>query len=390
MSPPPIRVAFVSHHPHLQMGGQKSLALLIEHVDRAAMQPLVICPGPGPLADHLATLDCPVAFIPLYHIKPRTLGAVWRSSRRIRALLEERAIDIIAPDASRDALTAGIAKLGTATKMVWFVRQTAPYSLDPLLGRLADGMIGDSDDTKRRFSRVVARRHRTIVGGADLGRFRPAADRPALRRALDLPVDRLVLLYAGQVKAAKGVLDIVDALGHLKEQAPQDVPLLVIAGTPDPPGILDEIARRTAAQGTAADVRVLPQQAEVERWMQAADLLVSGSHEDTEGMSRVLYEAMACGAVSIATDIRGNRDAITPDSGVLVPERDPRAIAAAVQALQADPGRRAALSAAGIARARERFDIRIHARAVAAFYREVLSGSLASPSGADETSAHGA
>ncbi|MGE5142918.1 MAG: hypothetical protein ACM3OA_05725, partial [Acidobacteriota bacterium] len=124
MSPPPIRVAFVSHHPHLQMGGQKSLALLIEHVDRAAMQPLVICPGPGPLADHLATLDCPVAFIPLYHIKPRTLGAVWRSSRRIRALLEERAIDIIAPDASRDALTAGIAKLGTATKMVWFVRQT--------------------------------------------------------------------------------------------------------------------------------------------------------------------------------------------------------------------------------------------------------------------------
>jgi glycosyltransferase involved in cell wall biosynthesis len=128
----------------------------------------------------------------------------------------------------------------------------------------------------------------------------------------------------------------------------------------------------------------------VERWMQAADILVSGSHEDTEGMSRVLYEAMACGAVPVATDIRGNRDAITPQSGVLVPEHDPGAIAAAVQALQADAPRRAALSAAGVRRARERFDIRLHARAVEAFYRAVLSGSLASPSGGDETSAHGA
>jgi glycosyltransferase involved in cell wall biosynthesis len=390
VSPAPIRVAFVSHHPHLQMGGQRSMALLIEHLDRAAVRPLVICPGPGPLAEHLATLDCPVAYLPLHHIKPRTLGAVWRSSRRIRALLDERAIDIIAPDASRDALTAGLAKLGTHTKMVWFVRQTAPYALDPLLGRLADGIIGDSDDTKRRFSRSVARRHRTIVGGADLRRFRPADDRPALRRALDLPPDRLVLLFAGQVKAAKGVLDIVDALGHLKAHAPNDVPVLVIVGTPDPARILAEIAQRTATQGTEADVRVLPQQAAVERWMQAADILVSGSHEDTEGMSRVLYEAMACGAVPIATDIRGNRDAITSQSGVLVPERDPRAIAAAVQALQADAPRRAALSAAGVQRAQERFDIRLHARAVAAFYRAVLSGSLASSSGGDETSAHDA
>lgn len=385
-----IRVAFVSHHPHLQMGGQRSMVLLIEHLDRSAVQPLVICPGPGPLSRHLATLDCPVAYIPLYHIKPRTLAAVWRSSRQIRTLLREREIDIIAPDASRDALTAGLATLGTRTKMVWFIRQTAPYALDPLLGRLADGMIGDSDDTRRRFSQRVGRRHRTIVGGADLRRFRPADDRPALRRSLGLPPERLVLLFAGQVKAAKGVLDIVAALGLLKARSPEAVPLLVIAGTPDPAAILDDIARSSAAQGTSGDVRVLPQQSEVERWMQAADILVSGSREDTEGMSRVLYEAMACGAVPVATDIRGNRDAITPESGVLVPERDPRALAAAIQGLQADPARRAALGDAAVRRARERFDIRTHARAVEAFYREVLRGSLASPTSEHETSAHGA
>jgi glycosyltransferase involved in cell wall biosynthesis len=372
----PLRVAFVSHHPHLQMGGQRSMALLIEHLDRRAVEPLVICPGPGPLTDHLTRLGCPVVHIPLHRIKPRTLAAVWRSSRAIRALLRERGIDIIAPDAARDALTCGLAKLGTGAKMVWFVRLTSHDPLDPILVHLADGMIGDSDDTRRRFggSKRAAARHRTIVGGADLRRFRPADDRAALRRSLDLPLDRPVLLFVGQVKAAKGVLDIVDALGKFRADRPESpIPQLLVIGTPDPPAILEEIARRARTLGVAPDVRVLPQQADVERWMQAADLLVSGSHQDTEGMSRVLYEAMACGAVPVATDIRGNRDALTPECGVLVPERDPAAMAQAWRALLADPARLATLRAGAIARARASFDIRQHARAVEAFYREVVA-----------------
>jgi glycosyltransferase involved in cell wall biosynthesis len=373
-----MRVAFVSHHPHLQMGGQRSMALLIEHLDRTVVDPLVICPGPGPLTDHLARFGCPVVHIPLYRIKPRTLAAVWRSSRAVRKLLRQRHIDIIAPDAARDALTCGLAKLGTATKMVWFVRLTSHDPLDPILVYLADAMIGDSDDTRRRFggSRRVAARHRTIVGGADLRRFRPAEDRPALRRALDLPGDRPVLLFVGQVKAAKGVLDIVDALGRLRAERPDATALLVVVGTPDPPAILEEIDRRARAHGVAGELRVLPQQPDIERWMQAADVLVSGSHQDTEGMSRVLYEAMACGAVPVATDIRGNRDALTPECGVLVPERDPVAMARAWKVLLADPTRLAALRAGGITRARASFDIGIHTRAVEAFYREVLAGKV--------------
>ena len=236
----PIRVAFVSHHPHLRMGGQRSMVLLIEHLDRAVIEPMAICPAPGELSDHLAALGCPVEYVPLYHIKPRTAGAVWRSSRRIRALLRERAIDIIAPDAPRDALTCGLAKLGTPTRMIWFVRLTARHNLDPILERLSDGMIGVSDATRRRFSasqRVTAR-YRTIFDGADMERFHPADDRAALRRALDLPADRFVLVFVGQVKEAKGVLDVVDAMGALAAaHAPARRPLLLIIGTPDPPAI---------------------------------------------------------------------------------------------------------------------------------------------------------
>jgi glycosyltransferase involved in cell wall biosynthesis len=377
MAPPPIRAAFVSHHPHLRMGGQRSMALLIEHLDRAVVEPLAICPGPGELTDHLQALGCPVVHIPLHHIKPRTLLAVWKSSRQVRALLRERAIDIIAPDAPRDALTCGLAKLGTPAKMIWFVRLTGGHNLDPILERLADGMIGVSDATRLRFStsRRVSARYRTIFDGVDLRQFQPAEDRAALRRALDLPVDRFVLLFVGQVKEGKGVLDIVDAMPQIVAAQPSEYrPLLLVIGTPTPAAILDEIARRARAHNFASDVRVLPQQSGIERWLQAADVLVSGSHQDTEGLSRVLFEAMACGTVPVATDIRGNRDALSPESGILVPERAPAAIARAVVDLMgATAERLAAMRAAGVRRARETFDIRLHARGVEAFYRDILA-----------------
>jgi len=352
------------------MGGQRSMALLVEHLDRRVITPLAICPGPGPLTDHLTALDCPVVHVPLHPIKPRTLPLVWRTSRSIRALLGERRIDVLAPDAPRDALTCAVAKLGTDTKLVWFVRLTAPDRLDPILERLADGLIGDSDATRERFSRSprVTARYRTIVGGADLRRFRPPEDRAALRHELGLPAEGSVLLFVGQVTKPKGILDIVDALGLL----PEPRPCLLIVGTPHPPAIEAEIEARARARGAWANIRVLGQREDAYRWMQAADVLVSGSYQDTEGMSRVLYEGMACGAVPVATDIRGNRDAVTPDTGLLVPERSPADLARALTLLLAHPQRLAELRAAGARRVRDAFDIRLHARRVESFCLELV------------------
>lgn len=368
----PLHVAFVSHHPHLLMGGQRSMVLLIEHLDRSVVEPLVICPGPGPLTDHLAALDCPVVHIPLHHIKPRTLTAVWRSSRQIRSLLRERDIDIVAPDAPRDAFTCGLARLRTRTRMVWFVRLTAPHNLDRVLERMADGIIGVSEGTRRRFSAKAP--YRTIFDGVDLRQFRPADDRAALRRDLALPSDRFVVLFVGQIKEDKGVLDIVDAMVQLLAKPPAGPrPLLLLIGTPTPAGILEAITRRASAGGIASDIRVLPQQEGIHRWIQAADVLVSGSHEDTEGLSRVLFEAMACGTIPLATDIRGNREALSPKTGVLVPERAPAAMAAALADLmRPHPERHDALRQAGRRRVREHFDIDQHARAVERYYHEVM------------------
>lgn len=376
--PRPIRAAFVSHNSHMIMGGQRSMVALIEHLDRAVVHPLAIVPEPGELADRLRALDCPVAHVPLQKIKPRAAAAVWRSIRIVRALLARERVDIVAPDAARDAFTCGLARLGTPTRMVWFVRLTSRNALDPINQFLAHGMIGDSDDTKRRFWSLPAiqDRHRTILGGVDLRLFRPAEDRAALRARLGVPADRVVALYAGQVREQKGVLDIVDAVARLAREAPSaPLPLLIVAGTPVGDGIRERIEARIAAARIGDHVRLLPHQPNIHEWMQAADLFVSGSHQHTEGMSRVLYEAMACGAAVIATDIPGNRDALTPETGILVPEKSPERIAAALHDLAADPTRRAALREHGIQHVRATFDIRQHARSVERCFADVLRGA---------------
>src|SRR5690606_38622082 len=87
----------------------------------------------------------------------------------------------------------------------------------------------------------------------------------------------------------------------------------------------------------------------------AADLFVLpcriGGDGDRDGLPNVLMEAQSQGVAVISTDISGVPELVAHEAtGLLVPERDPAALAAAIAALIADPARRAALGAAGQAR----------------------------------------
>jgi glycosyltransferase involved in cell wall biosynthesis len=349
------------------------MVALIEHLDRSVVRPFAVTPGPGELTDRLLVLDCPVFHLDLVGLKLPNLTTIRANIRALRAIFREHAIDIVHPDSERDAVVCGLACLGRATKMVWHVRLTNSNNLDGISQRLADMIIGISDGTRRRFTESTLRKkYRTIFNGVDLRLFHPADDIPALRAALGLPLDRTVLLFVGQIKIEKGIFELVEAMSMIQRHEEIPLPLLLLIGTADDAAVERDLRQLIADRNLEEDIRLPGQQQDIHRWMQAADLLALPSYEGKEGMGRVVFEAMACGVVPIASDISGTREAITPESGLLVPEKSPEALAEAITRPAIDPALRNRLRDGAIERARTTFDIRVHARAVEQAYRDLL------------------
>jgi glycosyltransferase involved in cell wall biosynthesis len=134
-----------------------------------------------------------------------------------------------------------------------------------------------------------------------------------------------------------------------------------------------------AALRAAADPRVVfePFVGPPARYLRGIDVYVLPS--DSEAFPIALLEAQACGVPQVATDVGGTREALQPETGVLIPPGDPDALADAVIGLLRDPGRRAAMAAASRALHAERFTVERMVAETAAVYDAVLGrGSSAS------------
>jgi glycosyltransferase involved in cell wall biosynthesis len=93
----------------------------------------------------------------------------------------------------------------------------------------------------------------------------------------------------------------------------------------------------------------------------------------TEGFGNAVLEAQAAALPVVCTDAEGLAENIAPGvTGVLVPRRDPAALAAAIVELAGDPERRVALGAAGRRRVLEHFRPEDQLDAFEAFFRDVV------------------
>jgi glycosyltransferase involved in cell wall biosynthesis len=101
---------------------------------------------------------------------------------------------------------------------------------------------------------------------------------------------------------------------------------------------------------------------------------------------------MACGIPVVASAVGGLTDTVVDQqTGLLVPARDPQALASALGELLADPGKRAVLGAAGAERARRRYSWqRVAAQTEAVYLRLGAGGRPAGPMAASRPLTAGA
>lgn len=114
----------------------------------------------------------------------------------------------------------------------------------------------------------------------------------------------------------------------------------------------------------------LPFEPPVERYLAYMDVMVLSS--DREVLPISLLEALAWGIPQIATNVTGAREIVTPATGMLVPRRDPEALAAAMIHMIRDCDR-AALANASRERHAELFTVDRMLGATAGVYRQALS-----------------
>lgn len=221
------------------------------------------------------------------------------------------------------------------------VRDRASKFLTRRVVRAADRLLVVSEDLGRlAVSDYGAEpaRVRTIANGCDAATFH-RADRGDARAALGVDADADLVLYVGRLVAEKGVRELIEATRRLRTKRPRLALALVGSGP-----LHAELAAGFA--GDQAGLRVhLPgaQPPErVARWMAAANLLALPSY--SEGYPNVLVEALACGRPVVATPVGGVPEIVDATCGLLVPPRDPGALAEALDAALARDWDAAALS----------------------------------------------
>lgn len=186
------------------------------------------------------------------------------------------------------------------------------------LGRVAERDYGADPD-----------RIRAIPNGCDASIFHPA-DRAEARQALDLSAEAEVVTYVGRLVPEKGLRELLAAAGALRASRPR-LQLVLVGEGP----MHAELAALAAAGDLPVRFAGTRPPAEVARWMCASDLVTLPSY--SEGHPNVLVEALACGRPVVATPVGGIPEVVDAASGVLVPARDPAALAEGLrEALERD------------------------------------------------------
>ncbi|MFE0677465.1 GT4 family glycosyltransferase PelF [Streptomyces sp. NPDC058867] len=199
---------------------------------------------------------------------------------------------------------------------------------------------------------------RTVYNGVDPAAFPPAGPEP----------EGLTLSWAGRVDPIKDLETLIRAFSLVREQLPA-VRLRLFGGTPRGGEAYRERCEALAAELGHQDAVTFEGRVDDIKDAYAAGTVVMLS-SISEGFPFTLIEAMSCGRATVSTDVGGVREAVG-DTGLVVPPRDPAAMAAAALELLSEPGRRTAMGEAARLRVIEQFTLRRTIDTFRAIYHEL-------------------
>lgn len=220
---------------------------------------------------------------------------------------------------------------------------------------------------------------RTVYPGMEASRFAEVGER-------EDPGDPDTLLWVGRIEPAKDLISLLHAFAEIRKEEPK-ARLRIVGAPAEGPDAAAYLAHCKAlaaqlfpdeADGAHAvgDNPVSFEEIGAPEVPELADAYAAGSvvvlSSVVEGFPISLVEAMFCGRATVSTDV-GAVVEVIGGTGLVVPPRNPRALAEACVALLRDAGRRDRLGAAARARALELFTVEQNTEAFRGIYLEIVS-----------------
>ncbi len=309
-----------------------------------------------------------------YHELPMTSEVDLRSVRRLVGILRAHRTQIVHAQKGKARTLAMIASLFVRIPVLVLNRGVS-FPLDPLnrLGyttRRVTAIVAVCESIKQGLIRqgVPGGKIEVIYSGTDTQRFHPGVDGSGIRGELGLGPEHFLITQIG-TRSWKGNDDVLEAVAKIAPRLPNARLLFVGARG----GKAQQLQDKGAALGIGGAVRAFPYREDIPEILAASDVTVDASYAGL-GLTGTLRESLAVGTPVIGTDIEGNPEIVLPgQTGLLVPPRDPGALAEALLAMASEPARAEGMGRAGRALVEAKFSTAVKVERTEALYRRLLA-----------------
>ena len=301
---------------------------------------------------------------------------LWRLSRFLR----QSGVRIIHAQHSRDlSLIVPAADLAGTSPLIILSKRMGSYvgKHDPLhrytYARVRR-VLAISEVIRRNVGEtttVPAARIETLRDAIDTGEYSPGrGDRERIRKEFGYSRRDMVVGFVGRFSPGKGHEDLLRAAGSLARTHPRIRVLIVGEASTGEEEYAERVRRSVTSAGLEGIVTFAGYRRDIPALMSAFDILAFPSHAESFGV--VLIEAMAMELPVVSTNCDGVLDIVVDGkTGLFVPPRDAKRLAAALARLADAPGLRRKLGRAGRRRVLRMFDRERQLDRLEEIYREL-------------------
>lgn len=361
-------ILFLANSGEIIGGGQISLLGLLENLNIQKYHPIVICPMKGDLYFQLVKLGVETYIVKMDTLRNLSFISWIVTVIKLFKIINKKKIDLIHSNGSRATIYGGIAAKISGIPLIWHVRiADCDKILDRILARFSTKIIAISNAVNKRFDWLKDNSKKTIVyNGIDIKKFNPSVNGEKIRKEFHITKKKQLVGIVGRLDWYKGHKFFLNAAKAVSEELPQVN--FIIVGEGEKRITLEKQVKQLNIEDK---VTFTGKREEIPEIIASLDLFVLSSV--SEGFGRVVAEAMACGKPVVASNIGGLPEVVVDQvTGILVPMRNPVAIAKAIIEILNNKSKAEQMGRAGRKRVEKLFSLTENVSKTELLYEKIL------------------